>query len=446
MPDEVDFPQLPGVGQPATPHEAYRVVYGPEFDTRGIVSVSNSSKRVGLVVVVGITLCIWACGGGTGGDGGAGADGDALLLSVSVFGTNEDGSPNPLPARMGILTRHGDDWTHRFVEDPDSNVFHKAMAYRGGATEGIVTLGGMNAAVKLWAPNGSSDTLWEADFGGEFSRMRDAEVGDIYGDGSAAIAVATHDQGVVAVVRPDGSGGFSVDELDAEPDTIVHEIELGDLDGDGTLEVYATPTPPNEVDGTPQPGKVVRYVPANGEGRVEVADLGSRHAKEILVEDVDGDGRDELYVSVEAVSGGQVEIRRYDADTDPTARHVIATLDDRLCRFLTAGDVDGDGTLEIVAATHRAGLWLLRHAGDGWEKELIASDSSSFEHSAILLDLDEDGRSELYVASDDQSQVRRYVWTGGEWAREIIFEYSDGLPRFTWNIMPAPASLLPAGS
>ena len=30
-----------------------------------------------------------------------------------------------------------------------------------------------------------------------------------------------------------------------------------------------------------------------------VADLGDRHAKEILVGDVDGDGTDELYVSVE---------------------------------------------------------------------------------------------------------------------------------------------------
>ena len=79
----------------------------------------------------------------------------------------------------------------------------------------------------------------------------------------------------VAVVRPDDSGGFSVAELDAAPNTIVHEIELGDLDGDGTLEIYATPTAPNEVDGTPQAGRVVRYVPANGEGPVEVA--GSWH-------------------------------------------------------------------------------------------------------------------------------------------------------------------------
>ena len=378
--------------------------------------------------------------------GGSGTNGNALLLSVSVFATNADGSPKPLPARMTILARDGNGWTHRFIEDPDSNVFHKAMVYQGGATEGILTLGGTQAAVKLWKPDGSSDTLWEADFGGEFSRMRDAEVGDIYGDGSAAIVVATHDQGVVAVLRPDGAGGFSVDELDAEPDTIVHEIELGDLDGDGTIEVYATPTSPNQLDGTTQPGTVVRYVPAQGEGRVEVADLGSRHAKEILVADVDGDGRDELYVSVEAVSGGQVEIRRYDAGTDPTARDVIATLDDQLCRFLTAGDVDGDGVLEIVAATHKAGLWLLRRRGDGWEKELIASDSSSFEHAAILLDLDDDGRDELYVASDDQGQVRRYSWENDAWQREIILEYADGLPRFTWNIMPASVALLPAGT
>ena len=34
------FPELPGVGQPATPHLAYRVSYGSEFATRGIVSLS----------------------------------------------------------------------------------------------------------------------------------------------------------------------------------------------------------------------------------------------------------------------------------------------------------------------------------------------------------------------------------------------------------------------
>ena len=367
---------------------------------------------------------------------------DALLLSMAALGENDDGSPKPLPGRVGVLTYDGTEWGYRYFEDGDSNVVHKAMAYQAS---GVLTFGGTKAAVKLRSPSGGVETLWEADFGGKFSRMRDAEVGDIYGDGTAAIAVATHDQGVVAVLKPDGNGGFSVEELDREPNTVVHEIELGDLDGDGTIEIYATPTAPNKLDGTPQAGRVVRYVPATSEGRVEVADLGNRHAKEILVADIDGDGRDELYVSVEGVAGGSVEIRRYDADTDPAEHNIVATIDDRLCRFLTAGDVDGDGTQEIVAATNKKGLWLLRlESGDRWSKELIASDSSGFEHASILLDLDGDGRDELYVASDDQKDVRRYRLTGdGSWEREVLWKHEDELSRFTWNLMPVPIELVP---
>ena len=66
---------------------------------------------------------------------------------------------------------------------------------------------------------------------------------------------------------------------------------------------------------------MVRYVPKLKQGRTVVADLKKRHAKEILVKDVDGDGKDELYVAVEALTKGDrnnveivepVEIRRYD--------------------------------------------------------------------------------------------------------------------------------------
>ena len=37
--EDFQFPNLPGVGQPAEPHKAYRVVYGPEFRSQGITSV-----------------------------------------------------------------------------------------------------------------------------------------------------------------------------------------------------------------------------------------------------------------------------------------------------------------------------------------------------------------------------------------------------------------------
>ncbi|HXG47179.1 MAG TPA: aryl-sulfate sulfotransferase [Methylomirabilota bacterium] len=358
------------------------------------------------------------------------------------MGENEDGSPRTLPGQLGILTRKGGQWEHRTFEDTDNNVFHKVVPF---GSDGFLTFGGTRAGVKLWHTNGLRELLWEADFGGQFSRMRDAEVGHIYGDGKPAVAIATHDHGVVAVLRRDESGAFKVHELDRQPETVVHEIEIGDLNGDGVPEIYATPTAPNRVDGTPQPGKVVRYVPAKGEGRTVVADLGDRHAKEILVTDLDDDGRDELYVSVEAVSGGRVEIRRYLATTAPTQGELVVTLDDTLCRFLTVGDVDGNGTKEMVAAANKSGLWLLRPYPNGpWDRELIDANSGGFEHASILLDLDGDERDELYVASDNQREVRRYEWTPKGWRHEVLLRYTDKLNRLTWNITAVPTTLLPA--
>jgi len=236
-----------------------------------------------------------------------------------------------------------------------------------------------------------------------------------------------------------------VKELDRQPETFVHEIEVGDLDGDGVREVYATPSRPNVLDGRPQPGSVVRYVPARGEGRTVFADLGDRHAKEILVTDLDGDGKDELYASVEAVSGGSVEIRRYRTGAPPGGGETIAVLPDRLCRCLTVGDVDGDGRREIVAATAKAGLWLLRPGapGSAWSRDRIAYDSSGFEHAALLADLDEDGRDELYVASDEQHEVRRYAWREGAWTKDALYRYPGGMRGFTWNLTAVRASLVP---
>jgi hypothetical protein len=257
------------------------------------------------------------------------------------------------------------------------------------------------------------------------------------------LAVATHDQGVVALLVPKEQG-LTLRELDRRADTFVHEVEVGDLDGDGIREIYATPSERNSFDGKPQRGSVVRYGPSPG-SRVVVADLGDRHAKEILVADVDGDGRDELYVSVEAVEGGRLEIRRYDARTGLSSPTVIARLEDRLCRFLTAGDFDGDQRKEIVAAAHKSGLWLLRppsHPGAEWKLSSIDRSSSGFEHAARLADLDGDGTDELYVASDDQGEVRQYRWREGRPVRKVIRKRAVPGAVFTWSLEPIPRVLV----
>ena len=374
---------------------------------------------------------------------------NALVFALSTFETGADGKPLPRSELM-VLARKSGQWRARSYSDPESNVFHKALAWTPpGQEPALVTLGGSAAAVKLWRKGAAGlapvETLWQIDFGGKFSRMRDGEVSDLDGDGQSEIVVATHDQGVVAVLRARSGAEAEIVELDRKANTFVHEVEVGDLDGDGTLEVYATPSEPNRLDGTPQHGEVVRYRPAAPVDRTVVADLASRHAKEILVGDVDGDGRHELYVSVEAAEGGSVEVRRYDAGTDAKAGQVIATLYDAMARFLTAGDVEGDGKRELVVAAKDTGLWLLRPGAGpkaAWRSELIDAKSKGFEHAALLTDLDGDGADELYVASDDDKEVRRYAWDGQRLAREVIHQRSDPQPVLTWNISAVPIALV----
>ncbi len=383
----------------------------------------------------------------------------ALVLALSAFAAREpgaEGMPVPLPAELEFVVRRGGEWVVTKMTDPDSNVFHKAMAYETpDGSLALLTGGGSKAIVKLWKKEGGrlvSRTLWEKDFGGRFSRIRDMEVGDIDGNGSNVIVVATHDQGVVAVIRPK-NGRYEVEELDAEKDTFVHEIELGDVDGDGIVEIYATPSEPNRLDGSPQSGRVVRYVPGKGEGRVVVADLGDRHAKEILVDDIDGNGTDELYVVVEGQKNPdgpgllhRTEVWRYEADTPPDRGVVVAELDDRLGRFLTPSDLDGDGKKEIVAALFQKGVWWLRPGSDPtkpWRKKAIDRRSSSFEHAAIATDLDGDGVQELYVASDNDKALRRYVWNGRRLVKDEIYKRKDDRSILTWNIMPIPIELVP---
>lgn len=393
-----------------------------------------------------------------------------LLLAYAQFEV-EDGRvvPRPGPARLEILTRQDGEWSTQVVEDDEAVVFHKAMVYEPpGGRPGILTLSGTApvdrgqvseaaAQVKLWrnTPEGwRAETIWQDTFGGRVNRMRDAEIADVNGDGNPDIVVGTHDQGVVAVLSPKEGGGVDVNPIDREPDTFVHEIEIGDLNGDGVLEVYATPSEPNTLEGEEQEGHVVRYVPKNDEGRAIVADLGNRHAKEILVADVDGDGKDELYVAVEALTEGRdpnvrivepVQIRRYDADTPADQGAVIATIDDRFNRFLTYGDVDGDGKNEMVAASFKTGLWLLEPGSDPrgeWAIQSIDRDSGGFEHAAIITDLDDDGTAELYVASDDQGEIRRYVWVNGRARSTTIHSRELARSMMTWNIMPVPVSIL----
>jgi hypothetical protein len=369
----------------------------------------------------------------------------ALLLTQAWFWTDAAGKPNPGPARLDIWRK--DDtgkWSRTRLEDPDSNVFHKAIAYG----DGILTIGAEGANLKLWKHadgTWSAETLWTRKWGGRFNRLRDVEIGDVDADGKDEIVIATHDAGVVAVVDPAESGGKpTVVEMDETPDTFVHEIEIADIDGDKKLEFFATPSDRNVAGGS-QAGGVVMYK-FDGQKYVRswVEHEEGTHAKEILARDLDGDGKAELFSVLEAEVDPAdkkklkkpVEIRQYHLQPDGSFTHeAIATIQDRQTRFLIPADFDRDGKMELVAAALATGIYYLTPPASGkgaWSVTLIDGTSSGFEHAIYAADLEGDGSLELYAAADDQHELRRYTFAGGKFTRESIGKIDDST--LTWNI------------
>ena len=386
-------------------------------------------------------------------EAGRGPDGPLpTLLAVQAHFTSQGGKTTPLPAKLIFLRKDGDTWWREEIQDPESNVFHKAIAWR----DGVLTIGAevapKPATLKHWTrgDDGSwtAETLWSVAWEGtRFNRLRDLEIGDVDGDGKDDLVIATHDKGVVAVGR-EGESGWTFTEMDATADTFVHEVEIGDVDGDGKPEFYVTPSDRNKASGVSQPGGVRRYDPS-GDTFVgaEVVHWDESHAKEILVHDLDGDGTDELYVVLEAhivkdEAGKKqrvdpVRIVRAAPGPDGTwTKTVVAELDDDQCRFLVPGDVDGDGQDELIAAGFKSGLWRLEPQADGTLKpELIDADSSGFEHATHVADLDGDGALEIYVAADDQKLFRVYSWSGTGFDRAEVAPIGPARnSHITWNL------------
>lgn len=365
----------------------------------------------------------------------------AVVLSQAWFWNNAAGKPVPGPARLQIWRDTPEGWQASRLEDGDSNVFHKVIF----TDDGLLTIAGTKAMLKRWRfadGKWSADTLWQQSWGGKYDRLRDIEVGDVDGDGKDEYVIATHDHGVIAVMSPD-EGAAGVIELDPKADTFVHEIEIGDIDGDGKKEFFATPSGRNQA-GASQSGSLVMYrFDGSTYQRSVVEDFEGTHAKECLAADVDGDGKAELFGVLEGEIGPDkrlvkpVEIRQYKLQADGSFTHeVVATIaGERQTRFLVPADLDGDGQVELVAAAMKTGVWVLDRGADGvWTPTLIDGQSGGFEHAAFVTDLNGDNRPELYVAADDQRELKRYVYNPDTQSYDQTLLGKLESSTFTWGL------------
>lgn len=342
------------------------------------------------------------------------------------------------------------------------NVFHKAMWFEPAFGEpGILTISANAAYLKIWRNGGGNwtpEVLWTQTVGEKEHRFRDVEAGDVDGDGQDELVIVTHDDGKVFVLEqtPEGMQAQEVTYTENRIDgrIFVHEVEVGQFDDDPALEFCTTPSEPNKFDGEAQRGQVDLW-DFDGEGgytRRVVLDSTKTHAKEILATDLDGDGRDELYVAVEGEGlgnsggGGKGNVTRFLIDgANISAAEVIHELPGPMCRFLNAGDTDGDGVQEIIASTRENGIRSIYLDGDTWKSRPVAPSftSGGFEHATVVFDWDGDGIDEVFAASDPPSHARRlyrFYWLPekNRYTNEELYKWPNSESYMTWMVQPLP--------
>ena len=288
--------------------------------------------------------------------------------------------------------------------DGDMEVVAAEGMYQcGGALEGG-RCGAYGMKVYVWHHDGTPMSGWPQ-MPGSDNRLTTPALADLDADGDLEIVVGSID-GRVYVYEHDGALATGWPQVAG--DSINGAPAAADLDGDGDREVVAC-----SYDGLTwawhHTGALVSGWPQF---------TGSSFASPLLV-DLDADGQREVVVNSDA---GVVSA--FHNDGTPVAGWPITVTGAGFLASPAAGDLDGNGTPEIVAVAQDA-VYAWRPDGSsfpGWPQTGLVG---TIESSPALADLDGDGDLEIVVAGGSQIV---YAW------------HHDGTLVAGWGTARAPVS------
>ena len=273
---------------------------------------------------------------------------------------------------------------------------------RGYVAQFTVAASGPNAGTGNFQPGA------EVGAGGSVSG---AAVGDVNNDGNPDLVTTNSDSfsGTAEVRLGDGLGGFGASSSTVALAAGVTAVVLGDVDGNGTLDLVASYS---NFGGS---GASIRLGSGTGTFAGSQSVAVGNGARSVALGDVDGDGDLDLVTANSNDNTVSVRLNTGGGTFATTGQTVAVGSQPR--RVLLA-DVDNDGALDLLTANYGGTVSVRRNDGSGIfapTGQDLSPGGSSFTDLAVG-DVDADGDLDLAVSADNAGLVRVRFNTGGTFA------------------------------
>jgi len=366
------------------------------------------------------------------------SSGAPAAVAVSVADVNHDGHPDlivlnvatPLAGSVGVLLGNGDG-TYQTVVNYGSGgptpIALDVVDVNGDGKPDIVVLNDSCAepncsnghAIGVLLGNGDGSFQPPVIYASGGSRVTSMTVADVNGDGKPDLLVAESAsdlEGAVGVLLGNGDGTFQPASMFPTGTFGARFLVVADLNGDGKPDLTITDNP----DTGQEPG-VVGVLLGNGDGTfrtVVTYSSGGNDARQVAVEDLNGDGHPDLVVLNYLNSTLGVLLGNGDGTFQPA---VTISVGGPATSF-TVGDLNGDGKPDLAVATYNGGVNVLLGNGDGTFKAAVLYASGGIQVTSMAAaDVNGDGIPDLLVTNQCRTVACRTNGTVG-----ILLGNGDG--------------------
>ncbi len=233
------------------------------------------------------------------------------------------------------------------------------------------------------------------DLGTTPDRTYSAALADVDGDGKLDVIISNDKPDPKLIYHNDGKGNFTVAGTYGDPKWDTRYVTVADLNGDGFPDLAVA----NRGD-YPTHSEQSFVCLNDGKGHFPSCTplVGTESATIIVAADFDGDGAIDLFVPHR--DGGQSVIFWNDGKGHFRENTPVGPKNSA-ARAAAAGDLNGDGRIDIVVGDERQGTFVYLNTGKREFDEIMLATKQHVPYSVAIADLNRDGKPDIVIGKMD---------------------------------------------